>query len=252
MKRERTADAHKTPLLELSREVLDSEEGKDCCVTAAAFFALPEVAVLMTAGVEEISLVQREATRVAFIELIKESRQRVEDECAAMLIDVLRDEGLGVGIRGIGTISRPQTAALVHHATAFWGNSDHTRMFVDFTHTLDSIVRTLHTRALRTFADPDANPQAELVLEEYRPTPMTVRIAHALFAALPLPPATTMAHMEALGAKFTCQRCTKKGAQKWTELVEHFHEETVIHETNRPDPHDLTVPGPLAVYNTTS
>ncbi|KAH8103722.1 hypothetical protein DFH11DRAFT_241530 [Phellopilus nigrolimitatus] len=218
---------HKTALIELSGEVLNSDEGKDCCATAAAFFTLPDVAALLDSDDEEISLAQREAARVAFIELIKESRQRVEDECAAMLFDVQRDEGIGLGSRNTGSVSRRQagwkdhttgTSALVHHATAFRGNPDHTCMFVGFTHTIDGVVRALHTRAKRTFADPDANPQAVLVLEEYRPTPMTVRIAHALFAELPFPPATTMAYMEALGEKFTCKRCAKEGAQKWTEL----------------------------------
>ncbi|KAH8116082.1 hypothetical protein DFH11DRAFT_1259089 [Phellopilus nigrolimitatus] len=258
---------HKNALIEFSGEVLNSDEGKDCCATVAAFFALPDVAALLDSDDEEISLAQREAARVAFIELIKESRQRVEDECAAMLFDVQRDEGIGLGSRNTGSVSRRQagckghttgTSALVHHATAFWGNPDHTCMFVGFTHTIDGVVRALHTRAKRTFADPDANPQAFLVLEEYRPTPMTVRIAHALFAALPFPPATTMADMEALGEKFTCRRCAKKRAQKWTELilqVEHFHEETVIHEVcspTRPDPHDLTAPGPLTAYDVTA
>ncbi|KAH8103721.1 hypothetical protein DFH11DRAFT_1653588 [Phellopilus nigrolimitatus] len=63
---------------------------------------------------------------------------------------------------------------------------------------------------------------------------MTVQIAYALFAVLSFPPTTTMADMEALGKKFTCGRCTKKGALKWTELVEHFHQETVIHEVCAP------------------
>ncbi|KAH8116083.1 hypothetical protein DFH11DRAFT_1258908 [Phellopilus nigrolimitatus] len=260
------ADPRKTTLIELSSGIVSSDEGKNCCISSKTFFALPHVAEIMDMDEEEeleVVLAKWEAVRIALIELIEESYQQVKGECAGMLMDVRRDAGLDAWGRDSSSVPKSQAkgkerasdcATLVHHATAFWSNPKHIAgVFVDFTLTFDGVVDALHEHSARSFAKPDENPWEGLVLEEYRPTPMTVRIAYALFAALSFPPTTTMADMEALGKKFTCGRCTKKGALKWTELVEHFHQETVIHEVcapTRPDPHDLTAPGALVSYCT--
>ncbi|KAH8116087.1 hypothetical protein DFH11DRAFT_1259176 [Phellopilus nigrolimitatus] len=228
LRREKRRLAHRSPLLELCCEVIKSDEGKNCCVTASTFFALPDIAALVNAV--DISQEDREYTRIKFVEFIEASRQKVEGECAVKLTDVRRNAGLDS--RGFNSLPWPETEGnsvdsetLVRHATAFWVRPPANYLFAVNVRTFADIMRALCIRSVQTFTQPD-KMYDNWEHMPYRPTPIVLRIADALFADLCFPPSTTMVQMEELGPVFTCQRCTvTQRRMSWTDLVDHFFNE---------------------------